>query len=53
MEEPCLLGAGTRGRTRDLRFTKPLLCQLSYAGVMGILPRARVVTVAGTRSVAG
>ena len=25
-------GAGTRGRTRDLWFTKPLLYQLSYAG---------------------
>ena len=27
-----LNGAGTRSRTRDLRFTKPLLYQLSYAG---------------------
>ena len=25
-------GAGARNRTRDLRFTKPLLYQLSYAG---------------------
>jgi hypothetical protein len=26
------IGAGSRNRTRDLRFTKPLLYQLSYAG---------------------
>ena len=25
-------GAGARNRTRDLRFTKPLLYQLSYTG---------------------
>ncbi len=25
-------GASERSRTSDLRFTKPLLCQLSYAG---------------------
>ena len=25
-------GAGEWNRTTDLRFTKPLLCQLSYAG---------------------
>ena len=25
-------GAGSRSRTHDLRFTKPLLYQLSYAG---------------------
>ena len=28
-----IYGADTRIRTADLRFTKPLLCQLSYAGV--------------------
>jgi hypothetical protein len=28
---PC--GAGDRNRTRNLLFTKQLLCQLSYAGV--------------------
>ena len=27
-------GAGTRTRTADLRFTKPLLYQLSYTGVV-------------------
>ena len=26
-------GAGARTRTADLRFTKPLLYQLSYAGI--------------------
>ena len=26
-------GAGDRNRTRNLLFTKQLLCQLSYAGV--------------------
>jgi hypothetical protein len=26
-------GAGSRNRTHDQRFTKPLLYQLSYAGV--------------------
>lgn len=26
-------GAGDWNRTSDLRFTKPLLCQLSYAGM--------------------
>ncbi len=35
-------GAGTKSRTRDLRFTKPLLYQLSYAGlgerIIRILP---------------
>ncbi len=25
-------GADARGRTENLRFTKPLLCQLSYVG---------------------
>ncbi len=29
-----LFGAGTRTRTADLRFTKPLLYQLSYTGVV-------------------
>ncbi len=28
-------GAGEWNRTTDLRFTKPLLCQLSYAGFPG------------------
>ena len=27
-------GAGNRNRTRNLLFTKQLLCQLSYAGVL-------------------
>jgi hypothetical protein len=27
-------GAGDRNRTRNLLFTKQLLCQLSYAGVV-------------------
>ena len=27
-------GAGEWNRTTDLRFTKPLLCQLSYAGFL-------------------
>ena len=27
-----IYGAGEWNRTTDLRFTKPLLCQLSYAG---------------------
>src|SRR5262245_26959960 len=30
-------GAGSRNRTHDQRFTKPLLYQLSYAGLFGIL----------------
>ena len=29
---PCLCGADARARTGDLRFTKPLLYQLSYVG---------------------
>jgi hypothetical protein len=28
-------GAGDRNRTRNLLFTKQLLCQLSYAGILG------------------
>ncbi len=28
-----IYGAGEWNRTTDLRFTKPLLCQLSYAGM--------------------
>ena len=28
-----ICGAGEWNRTTDLRFTKPLLCQLSYAGL--------------------
>ncbi|CAE6694592.1 hypothetical protein NSPZN2_10392 [Nitrospira defluvii] len=33
----CLInGAGEWNRTTDLRFTKPLLCQLSYAGLRGV-----------------
>ena len=31
--------AGSRDRTHDLRFTKPLLYQLSYAGVRAIVAR--------------
>jgi hypothetical protein len=27
-------GAGDRNRTRNLLFTKQLLCQLSYAGIL-------------------
>ena len=30
-------GAGSRNRTHDQRFTKPLLYQLSYAGLFRIL----------------
>src|SRR5207245_4566482 len=33
-----IIGAGSRNRTHDQRFTKPLLYQLSYAGMAGILP---------------
>ena len=34
----CLLtSAGDRNRTYNLRFTKPLLCQLSYAGMRGVI----------------
>ena len=40
-----VFGAGSRNRTHDQRFTKPLLYQLSYAGTKGILPR-RVGTTA-------
>ena len=32
-------GAGARNRTRDLRFTKPLLYQLSYTGTVRIIKR--------------
>jgi hypothetical protein len=34
-----LYGAGRGTRTPDLRFTKPLLYQLSYAGRMNSKPR--------------
>ncbi len=34
-----MFGAGTKSRTRDLRFTKPLLYQLSYAGFGGRIIR--------------
>jgi hypothetical protein len=30
--DPGIFGAGSRNRTHDQRFTKPLLYQLSYAG---------------------
>jgi hypothetical protein len=33
-------GAGSRNRTHDQRFTKPLLYQLSYAGDVGDSTRA-------------
>ena len=32
-QEPISAGASGRGRTDDLRVTKPLLYQLSYAGI--------------------
>src|SRR5215471_19302079 len=35
------LGAGSRNRTHDQRFTKPLLYQLSYAGLFRNSTRAR------------
>jgi hypothetical protein len=39
-------GAGERNRTSDRRFTKPLLCQLSYASlkkmIEGILTKVEV-----------
>ncbi len=41
MKGPCLVGAGTRSRTRDLLITNQLLYQLSYTGV--ILVRARII----------
>ena len=45
------IGAGTRNRTRDLRFTKPLLYQLSYAGGDGpILHRPKTWLRSGTAS---
>ena len=31
---PLARGAGDRNRTRNLLFTKQLLCQLSYAGTL-------------------
>ena len=31
-------GANEGTRTLDLRFTKPLLCQLSYIGAICVLP---------------
>src|SRR4051794_4478639 len=40
-----LFGAGTRGRTRDLRFTKPLLYQLSYAGTEEIVAPDSIAAV--------
>src|SRR3989304_3038809 len=38
------LRAGGRTRTGDLRFTKPLLCQLSYSGAVASLPSANVLS---------
>jgi hypothetical protein len=35
-EQVVIIGAGSRNRTHDQRFTKPLLYQLSYAGVAGL-----------------
>ena len=35
---PRVFGAGARSRTRDLRFTKPLLYQLSYTGYLCAIP---------------
>ncbi len=43
-------GAGTRTRTADLRFTKPLLCQLSYAG-SDVERRGRGVNSTGNRRI--
>jgi hypothetical protein len=42
--ERCL-GAGSRNRTHDQRFTKPLLYQLSYAGYADDFTRDRAVKV--------
>ena len=38
-------GAGDWNRTSDLRFTKPLLCQLSYAGVLRTVCRGNRVAI--------
>jgi hypothetical protein len=39
------LGAGSRNRTHDQRFTKPLLYQLSYAGCVCDFTRASAAGV--------
>jgi hypothetical protein len=39
-------GAGSRNRTHDQRFTKPLLYQLSYAGRVRDFTRADAAEVA-------
>ena len=36
-----IYGAGEWNRTTDLRFTKPLLCQLSYGGSLYLLADLR------------
>ena len=46
-------GAGARNRTRDLRFTKPLLYQLSYTGLREIIARAPASEFARIRRRAG
>ena len=43
-----MVGAPGRNRTRDLRFTKPLLYQLSYKGNQRILVAALRVALAVT-----
>jgi hypothetical protein len=42
-------GAGSRNRTHDQRFTKPLLYQLSYAGLSRDFTRAEAAA-SGNRS---
>ena len=37
MEVLEITGAGERNRTSNLRFTKPLLCRLSYASTLSLL----------------
>ena len=41
LEGHWVTGAGDRNRTRNLLFTKQLLCQLSYAGVFQRLAQAQ------------
>lgn len=41
LQEQCRQTAADRTRTDDLRFTKPLLYQLSYGGVRHIVVRTR------------
>ncbi len=43
----CLYGAGTTNRTRDLLITNQLLYQLSYAGIVCLLGRWRIIRFSG------